>query len=114
MNMIGIYLLQISITGFISLAVVIYFRPHLSRILTDLCGTPERAQFWVVFANIFLLALPLVFSMGYHPQQKESLVLFFSVTQQIRNNLLGLIFALLVIGSGVSFFALIAPHPSVK
>jgi len=55
MNTIGIYLLQIIVTLVISLAVVIYFRPYLERILVDLCGTQDRAQFWVVFSSILLM-----------------------------------------------------------
>jgi uncharacterized membrane protein YhaH (DUF805 family) len=114
MNTIEGYLLQFSITALISLALVLYFRPHLRLILVDLCGTSERAQFWVVFASIILVSLPLILGLGYNPQKSESLDLIFSVAHQVRNNLIGFLFALIGIGFGVSFFALVAPRPAVK
>jgi len=114
METIEIYLLQIVVTGAISLAVVLYLKKHLQRILIDLCGTQERAQFWVVFSSILLVGLPLIFSMGYNPMESAPEMLFFDAASQVRFNLLGFLMALLGIGGVVSFFALVAPRPSVK
>ena len=114
METIKIYLLQIVITGAISLSVVFYLRPHLRRILADLCGTQERAQFWVVFSSILLVGLPLIFGMGYNPLNSAPEMLFFDAASQIRINLLGFLIALLGIGFIVSFFALVAPRSNTK
>ena len=114
MNIFWIYLLQIAITAAISVGIVAYFRPHLHRVLVDLCGTPERAQFWVVFSSILLVGVPLIFGMGYNPLESEAERLFFDTARQVRTNLLGLLLALFGIGFSVSFFALVAPRPATK
>jgi hypothetical protein len=114
MNTITVYLLQITVTAGISLAVVAYFRPYLQSILRDLCGTDERARFWVVFSSILLVGVPLIFGLGYNPQENAPGMLFFDAASQVRANLLGFLLALLGIGFFVSFFALVAPRPVAK
>ena len=114
MNIIWIYLLQIAITAASSLAMMAYFRPYLHRVLVDLCGAEERAEFWVVFSSILLVGVPLIFGMGYHPPENASGMLFFDAASQVRANLLGFLLALLGIGFFVSFFALVAPRPTKK
>jgi SNF family Na+-dependent transporter len=114
MNIFWIYLLQIAITAAISVMMVAYFRPHLRRVLVDLCGTQERAQFWVVFSSIVLVGVPLIFGMGYNPLESDPGRLFFDTARQVRTNLLGLLLALLGVGFTVSFFALVAPRPATK
>lgn len=112
MNTIEVYLLQIVISAGISLALVVYFRPYLRRILQDLCGTDERAQFWVVFSSILLVGVPVIFGLGYQPGEATSEMLFFDAASQVRFNLIGFLMALIGIGVFVSFFALVAPRQS--
>ena len=114
MERIWIYLLQIIVTAGTSLAVVIYFRPHLKRVLVDLCGTQDRAQFWVVFSSILLVGLPLIFALGFNPLNIKAGLLFYDTARQVRANLLGFLLALIAIGFSVSVFALVAPRPSSK
>ena len=114
MDRIWIYLLQIFITAAICLTLVVYFRPVLRSVLVDLCGTPERAQFWVVFSGILLMGLPLIFALGFDPGKSAPALLFFEIARQLRLNLLGFLLALIAIGGAVSFFALVAPRPSSK
>jgi hypothetical protein len=85
----------------------------------DLCGTKERAQFWVVFSSVLLVGVPFMFGVGYNPLdtlpgtfQPEKL--FFEAAMQVRVNLLGFLLALVGIGCTVSFFALVAPRPKVQ
>ena len=114
MDRIWIYLLQIIVTAGICLGLVIYFRPYLKSVLVDLCGTQERAQFWVVFSSIFLIGLPLMFALGFNPAKDNPGLLFFEIARQLRLNLLGFLLALIPIGCAVCFFALVAPHSSSK
>jgi hypothetical protein len=114
MNRILIYLLEVAVTLAICAAVVAYLRPYLQRILVDLCGTAERAQFWQVFATILLVGLPLIFGLGYQPESHASEQLFFEVANQLKVNLLGFLLALIAIGGVVSFFALVAPRTQAK
>ena len=114
MDHIWIYLLQIVITLAISLALVGYFRPTLRKVLIDLCGTPERAQFWVAFSSILLIGLPLIFALGFNPLKSDTGQLFYDTARQLRTNLLGFLLALIAIGCAVSFFALVAPRQPSK
>jgi hypothetical protein len=112
MNTIGLYLIQLSTTLLIAAGLAAYLRPTLRRVLLDLCGTEERAQFWTSFSNIMLVALPVIFGMGFAPEQAAFEQSFFAMTDQIRWNLLGFILSLVAIGGAVSFFALVAPRSS--
>ncbi|MBL8103227.1 MAG: hypothetical protein JNM02_11890 [Anaerolineales bacterium] len=110
MNTILFYLLEVILTLSISMLVFRYLRPFLNRILVDMCGTEERAQFWTVFSSIVLVGLPLLFALNYQPEATKAEELFFEITHRISGNMLGFLLALLVIGCIVSFFALVAPR----
>ena len=62
------YLTGLGMSLVISFVVVIYLRPHLRAILVELCGTAERAAFWVAFTNIAVCLFPLVFAIYRWPQ----------------------------------------------
>jgi uncharacterized membrane protein YhaH (DUF805 family) len=110
MNTILFFLLEVFLTLTICIFIVRYLHPFLSRILVDLCGTEERAQFWSVFSNIILVGLPLLIALTYQPEASGAEELFFEVTRRISGNLMGFLFALVGIGIIVSFFALVAPR----
>ena len=112
MNSIISFLIEIVITLVAALLITGYIRPHLKRVLADLCGTEERAQFWTVFSNILLIGLPLIFAMGYRPQADSAEQLFFEVIGRLSRNLGGYLAALISVGFVVSFFALVAPKPT--
>lgn len=115
MSMILIFLTQIAVTVIACLLIAGYIRPFLKRVLVDLCGTEERAQFWTIFSNIMLVILPVIFGLGFAPEGLTLESSFFEVAGQVRWNLLGLVMSLLAIGAAVSFFALVAPRaPQAK
>lgn len=110
MNTIFFFLLEVTLTLSISMLVFRYLRPFLVRILVDLCGTEERAQFWTVFSNIILVGLPLLIALTYQPEANKAEDLFFEITHRISGNMLGFLFALITTGFIVSVFALVAPR----
>ena len=110
MNKILFFLLEVILTFSISTLVFHYFRPFLIRILIDLCGSEERAQFWTVFSNIILVGLPLLFALTYQPEATKAEELFFEITHRISGNMLGFLFALITTGFIVSVFALATPR----
>jgi len=114
MNTILYFLLQVILTLITSTLIVGYLRPFLRKILTDLCGTEERSQFWTAFSNILLIGMPMLFALNYKPEAKNTEELFFEVAGKLSGNLGGLLFALAGIGAIVSFFALVAPKPDKK
>jgi hypothetical protein len=110
MNTIFFFLLEATLTLVTCLLVFRYLRPFLHRILADLCGTEERAQFWTVFSSIVLVGLPFLISLTYQPEASNAEGLFFEITRRISGNLMGFLVALVGIGFIVSFFALVAPR----
>lgn len=57
---ISLSLLQLAIPATAGLAAAAYLRGVTQRLLVDLCGTEERARFWVRCAVIAMLVVPLV------------------------------------------------------
>jgi tellurite resistance protein TehA-like permease len=112
MNTIISFLIEVAITLLACLLLVGYLRPYLRRILIDLCGTEDRAQFWTVFSTILLVGLPLIIALSYRPEAVTSQDVFFEIVGRSSGNLVGFLAALIVIGAIVSFFALVAPKPT--
>lgn len=105
---------QLTLTLLISLALTAGLRRSLRPLLTDLCGTAERAQFWTAFSALLLTLLPVIFSLGFHPEPGDSASLFFALAGQLRWNFFGFTLALSAIGAALAFFALVAPRPQTK
>ncbi len=110
MNNIILFLIQVVLTCALAFLIVGYLRPYLRKILTDLCGTEERAQFWTAFSNILLIGLPVIFSLNYEPEATLTEALFFEIARKMSGNLGAFLFALISVGMVVSFFALVAPR----
>ncbi len=110
MNTIFAFAIEVVITFAICTLTFHYLRPFLKRILVDLCGTEERAQFWTIFSNILLVGFPLLISLMYQPKASQGEELFFELTRRTSGNLFGFMVALIGIGVIVSFFALVAPR----
>jgi hypothetical protein len=110
MNTISAFAIEVIATLTICALTFHYMRPFLKRILADLCGTEERAQFWTVFSNILLVGIPLLISLTYQPEAIKAEALFFEITRRTSGNLFGFMLALIGIGIIVSFFVLFAPR----
>jgi hypothetical protein len=113
MNSIFFYLISLLITFVITIAIILYLRPSLKRILYDLSGTEERAHFWTVFCVIMMVATPLILGMGFRPTSQGT-ALFFEIATQIRDNLFSFLFTLATIVGVITFFALVAPKSHAK
>jgi len=112
MNNIISFLVQMILTLIIVALVVGYLRPHLRKVLIELCGTEERAQFWTAFSNILLIGLPVIFSLNYRPAYRDIVHPFFDIAGKLSSNLGGMLLGLVCIGIIVTFFALAAPKPT--
>lgn len=110
MNTILSFAIEVALTIIIAALLVGYLRPFLRKILIDLCGTEERAQFWTAFSNIFLIGLPVIIALSYRPEAVNTEELFFEVAGKLSGNLGGLLLALIGVGLTVSFFALVTPR----
>ena len=77
MNTILSFVVQVVLTLVIASSLARYLRPFLRKILIDLCGTEDRAQFWTAFSNILLIGIPVIFALNYSPEAKNVEELFF-------------------------------------
>ena len=111
MNTIISFLIQVLLTVVLTSIIVKYIRPYLHKVLVDLCGTEERAQFWSVFSNVLLIGLPSILALNYRPKAGNLEELFFEVANRLSGTLAGFLFALVCVGFVVSIFALFVPRP---
>jgi hypothetical protein len=109
MNTIVSFLIEVVLTLMLAMLLVGYLRPFLGKILVDLCGTEDRARFWTAFSNILLIGMPVIFALNYRPDARNTEELFFNVAGKLSANLASFLFALSVVGIGVSLFALVNP-----
>ena len=96
-----VFVSGLALTCLISLATVTYLRHPLRTLLTELCGTPERANFWTVFSNVTVTLVPTIFAMTYEPGSRATL---FEVARQLKLGLVGLVTSVLLLGLVVSRF----------
>ena len=114
MNSILSYFLEVAITLAICTLTFGYLRPFLKKVLVDLCGTEERAQFWTAFSNILMLGIPMIIALTYKPEARSAEELFFEITRKISGNFGGFLSALIGAGMMVAFFALFAPRAKAE
>ena len=112
MNILLTFTIEVAVTLITCLFLVQYLRPHLHRVLIDLCQTEERAQFWTVFSNILLVGLPTIKSLGFRPITNTVETGVFEIAKRLSDNMISFILALVAAGLVVGFFALVAPRPS--
>ena len=87
-----------------ALAVVLYLKPFLRTILVELCGTAERAGFWLAFSNVTLVLTPLIFALHFRSEPEERVSLIFALGTQLEGALLGLVVSVIILGMVISRF----------
>jgi hypothetical protein len=70
---------------------VLYLARHLRSLLIELCGTAERANFWMAFSNVTLVLVPLIFALDYRPEFGPDKLVVFEVAAQLKYALIGFI-----------------------
>ena len=104
MSSVAVFMTGVGLTAVIALVVVVYLNPHLKKILTDLCGTTERAGFWTAFSNITLVLVPIIFAIGYRPAIGDSFSVVMQLAQQLKWALIGTVASVLILGIVISRF----------
>ncbi|MGA7967400.1 MAG: hypothetical protein WCC32_19135 [Terriglobales bacterium] len=107
-----LFLAGLAATLVTSLAIVAYLRGPLHSILVELCGTGERAAFWVAFSNVTIALVPLIFAMQYTPELKGGSTPVLEVAAQLKWALAGLLSAVVILGWVLSRF--IRRQPTVN
>jgi len=104
MNEITVFLSGVGLTVVVCFSVVGYLKPHLLKILVDLCGTEPRANFWMAFSNVTLVLVPVIFAMQYNPDLTEHKPMVFGLIYQFKWALIGLAGSVLCVGFVISKF----------
>jgi hypothetical protein len=104
MSAVMMFLVGVATTLLSASLVVIYLRFHLKSLLTDLCGTPQRAEFWTAFSNVTLMLVPVIFALNYRPEVGSLPSLVFALSTQLEEALIGLVCSVLLLGIVVSTF----------
>lgn len=74
--------------------IVVYLKNHLRLLLIELCGTAERANFWLALCNVTLVAIPVIFVLGYRPELEADRNAIFEITGQLKSALFGIVLTL--------------------
>ena len=98
----SLFLVGIGVTLLMSLTTVIYLMNPLRKILTELCGTRERADFWLAFSNVALILTPLIFAASFPPDLRGNPVI--EIATQLKRAFIGLVTALMITGWVISRF----------
>ena len=85
-------------TVLIGIGVVSYLRRPLQKILIELCGNEQRAEFWTAFSAIALGLVPMIFAINCRPSLGSDTVAVFELADQLKWGLIGLIGTLLILG----------------
>jgi hypothetical protein len=92
----------LTMTLLAAFAVVRYLSGPLRTQLRELCGNPERAEFWTVFSNVAVILTPAIFAMLVEPAGDDPPLL--AVTGQLKWGLIGLVGSVLMLGWILSRF----------
>jgi hypothetical protein len=82
---------------------LLYLRHPLFVILSDLCGTVERAEFWTAFSNITLFLIPFVLALNHKPTAGGNQFTVFAISDQIESAIVGLIISVVILGMILSW-----------
>ncbi len=110
MNNLVAFALDLLLTVILALLLVIYLSPSLFRILVDLCGTEERACFWLTFSKILLLGIPAVSALGFQPGMNSMEPWYLDVAHELGRTAMSLLMTVVGLGLVITFFAAIAPR----
>jgi uncharacterized membrane protein YhaH (DUF805 family) len=94
MNPTVAFLSDVALAIAISFATVAYVKRHLRSLLVELCGTAERANFWLAFSNVTLVFVPLIFVLDYKPEFGQDKTLIFEMATQLKYAMTGFVIAL--------------------
>lgn len=102
MSQFQLYITGVTISMVICVLVVAYIRRPLYLILTDLCGTDERARFWaqITHLSFFLVSMLMALTYTSYPGQTD----YYYLGGQIGRTLLGLVIVTAFLSLTVSLF----------
>lgn len=112
MNASAVFVCGLASTLLVSMAVVVYVRPPLQKILIQLCGNGERAAFWAAFSSVAASIIPVIFAIQAHPDAGSQAPAIFQLADELKWGLAGLVLTLTVMAWVIGRF--IARTPMVN
>jgi hypothetical protein len=85
------FLSDVAFAAITSLGIVVYVKKHLRLLLIELCGTAERASFWLAFSNVTLVLVPLIFALDYKLELGPDKSVILEMAAQLKYALIGFI-----------------------
>jgi hypothetical protein len=98
MNAVIAYLGGLATTMGVVFVALLYLRNPLQVVLTDLCGTTDRARFWTAFSNVTLFLVPFVLALNHRPDSDVGHATVFVISGQIESAITGFVISVVVLG----------------
>lgn len=102
MSAVAVYLSGLTLTMAVVSFALRYLRNPFEIILTDLCGTADRARFWMSFSNVILFLVPFVLALDHRSEAFNWQNTIFDLSGQIETAMIGFGVSVLVVGFIVS------------
>jgi tetrahydromethanopterin S-methyltransferase subunit B len=90
------FLADLALVALACTGMVAYVSKHLRILLIELCGTAERANFWLAFSNVALIVVPLIFALNYNLEVGPGKNMVFEMAGQIKYGLVGFVLTLTI------------------
>jgi hypothetical protein len=104
MNAVTIFLVGLALTMSVVILALLYLRKPLQIILTELCGTTDRARFWTAFSNVTLFLVPFVLALDHRADGNEGQSAIFAISGQMEYAIIGFVVSVIVLGFILSRF----------
>jgi hypothetical protein len=92
------FFIEIFIALLLSVSAVVSLKRPLAHLLSELCGTTQRAEFWARYTNIMLFITPLLGVIMFGRNMPSPEINFIFLKESFRSALFGLFIALVIIG----------------
>jgi len=102
MSAVAVYLSGLALTMGVVFFALRYLRNPLEVILTDLCGTTDRARFWMSFSNVILFLVPFLLALDHRSGTFSWQTTIFDLSGQIEIAMIGFGVSVLVVGFIIS------------
>ncbi len=89
------FLTGVSFAALSSVGIMAYVKTHLNALLVELCGSAERASFWLAFSNVTLVLVPLIFALDYKPEFGPDRNFVYEMATQLKQAIIGFVIALI-------------------
>lgn len=94
MSLSAVFLTGIALTALAAVGLLTYVSKHLRTLLVELCGSDQRARFWLALSNISLVLVPLILALDCRPETGPDKAIVFEIAAQLKYAMAGFVVAL--------------------